>query len=219
MEPPDAFGERRGRVERIAAADRAGDDELSHVDPLQGRRLVEHRPVRRFPGEGGGCAGDPAIGRGGARPVDEEDRARAALQHAGQHLPGRGGESEYREPDGGPEVLDRGFEHQLQEIGAGHGAELHHLDGAEVLGRTSERPCEGGPVAHVRDVASRCDAVGGEALLQCFELGRVAGDEGDGEALAAELAGHGGPEPGAGADNGDSHVSHRRVAGPARGRP
>ena len=93
MESPDAFGERRGLVERIAATDRAGDAELSHVDPLRGRRLVEHRPVRRFPGEGGGRAGDPAIGRGGARPVDEEDRARAVLQHAGQHLPNRGGES------------------------------------------------------------------------------------------------------------------------------
>ena len=36
MESPDAFGERRGLVERIAATDRAGDDELSHVDPLFG---------------------------------------------------------------------------------------------------------------------------------------------------------------------------------------
>ena len=131
---------------------------------------------------------------------------RAALHHAGQHLPDRRGEPEYREFDGGPEVLDRGFEHRLQEIGAGHGAELHRLDGAEVLGRPFQRPREGVPVAYVRDVAPRRDAVGGEILLQCLELGPVAGDEGDGEALAAELPGHGGPEPGACADNGDSHV-------------
>ena len=90
---------------------------------------------------------------------------------------------------------------------------------AEVLGRASERPREGGPVVHARDVPPRRDAVGGEALLQCFELGRVAGDENDGEALAAELAGHGSPESGASVDYGDSHVSHRRVAGPPRGGP
>jgi hypothetical protein len=183
--------------------DRAGDDELADLDGLGCKGVVQHPGVGGLAGESDGGAGDLRTRACAGAAVGEQDRSAAETPHAGQHLPDRGDRAVDGELDGGGQVVDGGFQDRAQELRLRDRAVLENFDRPEVLGG----PVQGGGqrlrVADISGVPAGIEAVTAQVGGKVVDVLLVAGKKSHSESLSPELAGDGGAQTPARADDGN----------------
>jgi hypothetical protein len=194
---------------------------VGHVDAVLAQLVVQVQgPVAQARG-GDVDVGQEGHGVDGAAPVGHQDRAAPGFDHVRDDLldrvdPAVQVEVELGSECGGVDVQDA----RHAEVAVG-GGELQDVDPSEALLDVGEGAGDRVGLSDVGGEACGFDALVPQLGCERVELGGVAGDQCDGEALGAEGAGDLDAQAGSGSDDGDDRhgwfSSARGNVGPPHG--